>query len=442
MTLNDRLKDVVGAKALVPEAQLSQYTVGGVTPKAVVIPSNVDALRQVVSFAAREGFSITPWGGGTQMSLGNLPSKVDIVLKTTAINRVAEHSESDFTMAVGAGASLSWVQNYLASKGQHVPLDAPLPGQATVGGVLAAATTTPRRLLYNLPRDWVLGMKVVQPDGSLTSFGGRVVKNVSGYDVGKLYIGSFGTLGVIVEATLRLVPATRSEVSFIATYPSIQDALKAARSVLGQRFIPQCTEVVSGAAMKVLPSDLGKNGGAALLVSAAGWPSATKRIAAEMGKLLGDAESLETLSAEAGARMWRSLTDLGWQKDGAPLASLRASVLPSRVESLLEALGALLVDGLETGTVIGPGYGGIRFLVWAGQSGTDDVDRVRGLVASLREQVARLEGRVIVESCSPKIKAGLDVWGKVPGGLEVMRRLKREIDPKGIFNPGRFVEGI
>jgi glycolate oxidase FAD binding subunit len=117
-------------------------------------------------------------------------------------------------------------------------------------------------------------------------------------------------------------------------------------------------------------------------------------------------------------------------------------VSPSKLDSALGAIDSLDVDGLETGTVIGPGYGGVRFLVWAGPSTADESDRARGLAVSFREQVARLEGRMIVESCSPKIKAGLDVWGKVPGGLEVMRRLKREIDPNGVFNPGRFVEGI
>ena len=443
MTLKEKFKEVVGAEALLPEEQLVQYAVDGHVPKAVVSPTTIDDLSKAIAFAAKEKLSVTPWGGGTRMSQGNSPTRVDIVVKTTGINQVTEHSEFDFTLGIGAGARLSSVRDYLSEKDQYLPLDAPLPDRATIGGVLATNTTTPRQLLYNLPRDFLLGLKVVQADGTVTGFGGRVMKNVSGYDVGKLYVGSWGTLGIIVEATLRLLPSPKAEETLIASYGSVGDALKAAKTAVGQSFTPESVEVVTGEALKVLPAGIAKDSvQAALLVSITGWPGAVKRMTDELTKLLSDARSLERVSVEDARALWRSVTDLGWVKNGGPYISLRASMLPSRLEDATDALATLPLHGFSSGMMIGPGYGGIRFLLWADADSSNKAEKARDCAMLTRREIGKLGGYVFVESCPLEAKEGLDAWGGVPGGLEVMRRVKTELDPNGIFNPGRFVEDI
>ena len=438
MTLNERLKEIVGAEALLPEEQMAQYAVDGYTPQAVVVPDDVEELSRVVAFAAQEKLSVTPWGGGTRMAQGNPPTRVDIIVKTTSINKVTEHSESDFTLGIGAGATLTSVRDYLAQKGQYLPLDAPLPDEATIGGILATNTTTPRQLLYNLPRDFVLGMKVVQPDGTVTAFGGRVMKNVSGYDIGKLYIGSWGTLGIIVEATLRLLPMPKAEETLVASYGTVGDALKAGQAAVTLNFTPQSVEVVTGEALNVLPAGIVKNDAqAALLVSVSGWPGAVARMTDEFSKLLSGAQGLERMTDDSA--LWRAVTDLGWVKEGGPYISLRASMLPSKLEEAIAALDALAVNGSRSGMVVGPGYGGLRSLVW---DGADSPDSAREYTVAVRSEIDKLGGDLFVESCPLEIKESIDAWGEVPGGLGVMKRVKAELDPDGICNPGRFVEDI
>jgi glycolate oxidase FAD binding subunit len=428
----------VGAGALLPEEQLGQYAVDGHTPKAVVMPDDVEGLSKVVAFAAQEKLSVTPWGGGTRMVQGNPPTRVDIIVKTTNINKVTEHYESDFTLGIGGGATLTSVRDYLAQKGQYLPLDAPLPDEATIGGILATNTTTPRQLMYNLPRDFVLGMKVVQSDGAITGFGGRVMKNVSGYDIGKLYIGSWGTLGIIVEATLRLLPMPKAGETLVASYGTVADALNAGKAVVSMNFTPQSVEVVTGEALNILPTGVVKNDAtAALLVSVSGWPSAVTRMTEECSKLLSGAQGLERITDDSA--LWQSVTDLGWMKDGGANVALRASVLPSKLEEAIAALDALAVNGSRSGMVVGPGYGGLRSLVWAG---ADSPDSVREYTATVRSEIEKLGGYMFMESCPLEAKEGIDAWGEVPGGLGVMKRVKAELDPDGIFNPGRFVEDI
>jgi len=443
MSLTEQLAEALGPDALVPQEQVDGYAVDGLVPEAVVSPGTVEELGCTIGLASREGLSVTPWGGGTQMALGNPPSRVDMVVRTAGLDRVVEHSVPDFTLSVGAGATLASVQDYLAKEGQQLFLDAPLPRKATLGGILAANTATPRRLLYRASRDWVLGLKVVQADGAITAFGGQTMKNVSGFDLTKLYIGSLGTLGIIVGATFRLLPVPRVEEMLVASYGSLQAAFKAARSVASQSFTPQCVEVLTGAALRAIPEDARRTGAqAALLVSLAGWPGAVTRMMDESARLLSDALIVERASGGESAALWRSVTDLGWGDGVAPYISMKASLPLSRLGETVVALESLPLDGLSRGMVIGAGYGGVRCLLWGEAEVPGRAEKARKYAASARGEVSRLGGYLVVERCSPEVKQGLDVWGGVPGGVEVMRRIKKELDPKGVFNPGRFVEGI
>ena len=443
MTLVDRLAEALGPAGLAPQEQLADYAVDGRVPEAVVFPSTVEDVSRIIELASEEDLAITPWGGGTQMGLGNPPRRLNIVLGMARVNQVVEYSAPDFTVAVGAGYTLASVQEYLAREGQQMPLDAPLPDRATIGGILAANTTGPRRFLYNLPRDWLLGIKVAQADGTVTRSGGRVMKNATGFDLNKLYIGSLGTLGVVVEATFRLLPLPRAEEALVATYDDAYAALGAAQRVASQNFTAQSVEVVSGEARRAMPSGLrGADAGAVLLVSLSGWPGAVARMVDESNKLLSEAKGVEGVSGRECAALCQAVTDLGWDSADKPYASLKVSLLPSRLSEALAALDSVPRQGFRLGMVVGPGYGGLRLLLWADGEPTHLAKEARSYIASAQREVGRLGGHLVVERCPAAVKEGLDVWGEVPGGADVMRRIKAELDPKGMFNPGRFVEGI
>jgi glycolate oxidase FAD binding subunit len=267
-----------------------------------------------------------------------------------------------------------------------------------------------------------------------------VVKNVSGYDISRLYVGSLGTLGVIVETTLRLMPAPKAQETLVATYDDVQAAMKAAKTATSQSFTPQSVEVVTGEAIKVLPAGMATNGTrAAVVVSIAGWPGAAKRMANEMSKLLSSARSVERLSGDNAEAVWRALTDLGWVRGDGTVLLLRASLQLSSLDEAVSNVAAQQTEGLRMGMVVGPGYGGFRVLLWGTPTSPD---RVRGFALAVRGAVSKLGGYAFVENCQVEVKNGLDVWGAVPGGLDVMKRVKKELDPNNILNPGRFVEGI
>ena len=182
------------------------YAVDGVLPNAVVLPSTVKELSEVVSLASDRGGAVTPYGGGTMMSLGNQPRGSGLVVVTTSLDGILQYEPSDLTITVQAGITLAKLAGVLAKEGQFLPLEVPFPGRATVGGLLAAAYSGPLSLFYGLPRDWLIGIRVVNANGTVTKAGGKVVKNVTGYDMNKLYTGSLGTLGIIAEATFKVAP--------------------------------------------------------------------------------------------------------------------------------------------------------------------------------------------------------------------------------------------
>ena len=246
----------LGRDGIVPEERLGDYSVDGVVPRLAVCPTQRHEIVEIVRWAAEEGLAIVPRGGGTQIELGNAPVRYDVALDLSRFNRVLDYQPADLTATVEAGITLADFQRHLASGGKTLPLEAPLSGSATIGGILATGASGPVRASCGLPRDWLIGISVVGGTGVETKSGGKVVKNVTGYDLGKLYTGSMGTLGVIVEATFKLDPLPQRLQALTAGFPSMASAIEAANGLSGQVYAPQGIQVVDGASWRRLPVDL------------------------------------------------------------------------------------------------------------------------------------------------------------------------------------------
>ena len=457
-SLLETLSGSLGNDAVVPPDRVGEYTVDGVTPEAAVFPETVEKISEVMSHAAREGKMVVPWGGGTQMALGNRPRGVDLVLGLGRLNRILFHEPGDLVAGVQAGMTLDALQEELAVKGQFLPLEAPLPSRATIGGILASNAGGSSRLAYGTARDWIIGIKVAGFDGTLTKAGGRVVKNVTGYDLNKLYIGSLGTLGVILEATFKLAPLPQDRATVVAPYRSLPAALSSARELLKRGFQPQALHVVNAEVMGRLQGPAMTDGaGAVLLALLAGRKVAVQGRADELaGDIAGGAVGpVERLSSEEGAGIWQALTDLGWGEvgpstegsKGSPLKSLpyltaRTSVLPSRVRDVLDLSDSLEPPALRQGVAADAGTGLVRLLWWPREGLPYSIEEAEGLIGGLRQGVSRLGGHLVVERCPLELKSKIDVWGDPPEGMVIMRRIKDELDPAGILSPGRFVGGI
>ncbi|MCE2500313.1 MAG: FAD-binding oxidoreductase [Dehalococcoidia bacterium] len=202
-----RLRDIVGREAAVDPAHLPSYAIDSYLPIAAVQPADADGVSEVLTWAHRFGVAVFPSGGRTFTQLGNPPTRPGIALDLTQLNRVVDFQPADLTVSVEAGVTIAQLDAALAQDGKHVPISAPQAGRATVGGTLATGVSGPLRAAYGLPRDWLIGINVVGADGTPTKAGGKVVKNVTGYDLNRLYTGSLGTLAVITEATFKLAPA-------------------------------------------------------------------------------------------------------------------------------------------------------------------------------------------------------------------------------------------
>ena len=450
-SLSDTLAGSLGVEALAPPERLAGYSIDGTPPEVAVFPADVGAVSEVLSLAAREGKRVTPWGGGTQVALGNTPTGVDLVLGTGRLNRVLFHEPADMVAGVEAGITLEELQEELARNGQFLPLEAPLPSRATIGGILAANASGPSRLAYGTARDWLIGIKVVQSDGTVTKSGGRVVKNVTGYDLNKLYTGSLGTLGVLVEATFKVAPLPPDRRTLVSTYPSISAAMDSAYELLRQSFAPHALQVINRAVMARLPvsdmfgpvSDAFDNEEAAVLALFSGRRAAVERKIGDSARVIGngDARTVESLSHAEAHSVWQAITDMGWAEECPPRVSTKVSVLPSQVGDFVA--GAGLLDGLPSGWGLAAdvGSGLARLLWWAGEGSSGDGE-TEGIIRRLREEARRYDGHVVVERCPPDAKKDLDVWGDSLEGMAIMRRIKRELDPAGILNPGRFAGRI
>ncbi|MQY02765.1 FAD-binding oxidoreductase [Actinomadura macrotermitis] len=359
----------------------------------VAAPASVEEAAAVLRVAAEHGLAVIARGGGGRLGWGPPPSRRDLFVDTRNLDRVVEHAAGDLVVKVQAGLRMDRLAAVLAESGQRLALDAPLPA-ATVGGTIATGAAGPLRHLYGTPRDLVIGLTIVRADGEIARSGGKVVKNVAGYDLGRLFSGSFGTLGLIVEAAFRLHPVPAVREYLTAVYADADAAHEAVQAVLHSPAAPsavECATIPDGIAVGVL------------------LEGATGR-AAQVLPLLGQGARV----GDAAPEWW------GRYPEGAVLIEVTGK--PTALPDFLRAAPNL------TWSACGHGYVGL--------AGETTPAQVADLLVALRRI-----GGAVVRSAPAQIRDAVDVWGPIPA-LSLMRRVKDQFDPEHRLSPGRFVGGI
>ena len=441
-SLTYQLSELLGPEVVLPT---EGYLVDGVVPQAVVRPPDRGGVSQVLRWAAKDGVSLFLRGGGVLAGLGNVPASVDVVLDLTCLNRVVDYQPADLTVTAEAGITLDNLRRELAQGEKFVPLEAPFPHRASVGGILATGFSGPMRHSYGLPRDWLIGISVIGGDGVETKAGGRVVKNVTGYDLNKLYSGSLGTLGVIVEASFKIAPLPDTLAGVIAFFASMEVAVAAARSLVSQVYAPQGIQVANREVADRLGLDVPTGSEAMVVAFLSGRPRAVARRVEDSTLLLAESgtTAVENMDETASAGLLGGLTDLAWKDTDSPMLAIRVSLPPSNVGRLLESIKEREGGGLAgLGIVADPGFGMVQLLQWPeNPAGTPEPEAITALIDRVRRTAQELEGAVVVEICQQDVKSGIDVWAGNVGAneLEIMRRIKRNLDPAGILNPSRFI---
>jgi len=436
--LHNLLESALDSQRVFPREEAASYAVDGVIPQVVALPATVEEVAEVMRLASREDAAVIPWGGGTAMSLGNVPRRYDIALCLSHLNQVVEYEPADLTATVQAGKTLADFQRHLAESGQFLALDPPSGQEATIGGMLAVNASGPSRHAHGTARDLILGMRAVQADGRIIKAGGRVVKNVAGYDLSRLFIGSLGSLGIIVEACFRLAPLPRAERTAVVFLPSAQEAWRfvAQTANIGLRAV----ELLNAAAVRQAAA-LGEaaKDGYALVLAAVGEPAAVERSLKEIGELSRRAAaSLTEVDESAQDQLWQAIAALARPSPSHASLLCKAAVLPSQVPTLSEQIETTGQElGLEP-LVVSHLTAGIVYSAWSLPQ-DERAQRALDLATTLRRAVAGLRGSLVVEACPLPLKEKSDVWGEPAADFPLMRRIKEQFDPQGILSPGRFL---
>ena len=434
------LVDLLGPNAVANPSDLRRYTIGRWTPVAAAKPADADGVAGLMSWAYRAGVAVYPFGGRTLSEMGNPPARPGIALDLTGLNRVVDFQPADLTVSVQAGVTLDQLNEVLAQDGKFVPISAPLSDRATVGGTLATGTSGPLRSAYGLPRDWLIGINVVSADGTSTKAGGKVVKNVTGYDLNRLYTGSLGTLAVITEATFKLAPAPTDWAVIVAAFDVIDTAADAAQNLQAQYYAPLGLHVLTGgAAQRVAPSV----GGRVFTVAIQGGRPASmkRRVDDTVGLWSPVAATTNVTTGHEAESLIRAITDLPAEPASPPAICVRINARPSALRELLAFADAPLGHGPPPSVIADVGFGGGRLLWWDDAASADPEELAAGL-RRIQSAAVDLGGGAIVERCPDDVKAHIDVWGAEPSGMQIMRRIKGQFDPQNVLNPGRFVGGL
>ncbi|MBA2676794.1 MAG: FAD-binding oxidoreductase [Ktedonobacteraceae bacterium] len=429
-SLQTVLESLVGARVRLAK---DEDVVAGVRPQLIVEPGSEEEVASVLALADKEGLRVVIRGGGTQLSLGAPPAGADILLSTARLNQIIEHVPHDLTVTVEAGLPLVTLQETLGQANQWLALDPDLSPAATIGGIVATNATGPRRLRYGGVRDQIIGVRVVLADGTIAKGGGKVVKNVAGYDLPKLFTGSLGTLGVIVSATFRLYPLPPTSRTVYLTSSILAPLCDLSLQVTASTLVATSINIVGATSQRdtyVMAVRFETSPEAAEDQSATFVEMATS-------KLDDTLQTPRILKDESEAQIWSQVLQ---HKDSPDSASqrigLKVSLLPTEVARWLTSLEQVCQRlSLEADWQAYAGHG----LVFVDLAGDETV--LQMAVPELRQLAMEHRGSVVVTEAPPHLAAQLDMWGDV-SGLEVMRNLKARFDPRRVLNPGRFVGGI
>jgi glycolate oxidase FAD binding subunit len=459
-TATARLAEIVGDSNFVADpVPRADYEVDAVRPSAAVRPGSSEEVADVVKFAAVEKLAVIPSGARTKLAIGLPPRSYDIALDLTRLDRVISYDPGDLTLSVEAGVSLRKLAGVLAERGQFLPLAVPFFGRATIGGAVASGVDSPLRQFYGTARDYILGMEFVTGEGTLAKSGGRVVKNVSGYDIHKLMIGALGTLGVITRVNFRTFPLPVGSRAFVANFETAERSLEMRARVAQSPLTPITLELLSpgvadlfygDAAAQIEPNPLTANiittKTWAFCAGFAGTEQVLDRCETELGAIArkcGATGMTALLAAQIPSAFGRKREFIPIALDSSHATTiLKISILPSRLKEVLAEIGAAADSDSLRWAAIARGVG-IIYVALLPESKTDSSrERVVRAADRIQASCARFEGHATIPWCPTEWKAHLQIWGAERSDLPQMRKLKTVFDPHGILSPGRFVGGL
>lgn len=398
-------------------AALGSYSIDGVTPVSAVTPGSVDEIAAILAYAGEHDLVVVPAGGFVHQEIGRTPEHIDILLRLERLNSVEHYDPGDLTIGVGAGATIGEIDSLLRDQRQLLPIDVAHADRVTIGGAMAVSAHGPLKHFYGGVREFCLGVRYVTADGKVAKAGARVVKNVAGFDVMKLLIGSYGSLAVITSASFKLFPAPPVTRTFVSQFGSLEEALALRDTVVNSPLSPMCLEIFS-------PRAYNKQSWA-VAVRAGGSDRVLARYAMELGS--GVTRAFEDSEEQ---KFWTDVQALGQES---PVV-LSVSVPPSVV-------GKTIADAQRLATehhlnITSWGRAAIGSLLFAIDGGM--AENYVNFVDLLRRTLPR-DASSVVTRCPAALKNTINVWGTSPTHIGSMVAAKRALNPKDTLNRGRFL---
>jgi glycolate oxidase FAD binding subunit len=441
--------------AIVGEAHITHelrgFDINGVAPSVVVFPGSAEEVAAVLHLANERDLVVAPAGGLTKQQIGGVPERVDILLSTTRMNKIEEYDPGDLTIAVGAGMPFAGMQRKLGEHHQWVPCDAASLDHATIGGLLATGAAGPLKSTFGHMRDFCIGIQFVTTDGKVVKGGGRVVKNVAGYDLMKLLTGSYGSLAVMTRANFKVFPRPRQTRTFVCSFHSLDEALQFRTHLFQSPLTPMCMEIISPRAGEYLrdagtvhdPDDYSPEQPLSLpavewqiVLRAVGSDNVLARYARELGGAV-----TRTLEGPAEDQFWSWISHF----EQSVLARHRNAMVMythlalQNVGPALQAFERAAPDYNLIPAAVGRAATGNLVLAFmplsvdppSAMQYANCVSAFRGLLPP--------GSSAEVAQCPKEAKNHFDVWGTTPTDVKMMRAVKKAIDPKNILNRGRFI---
>jgi glycolate oxidase FAD binding subunit len=426
-------------KAVLPKVKMATED-----NQLTLFPSTEEQIVEIVKYCQEHKKTISIIGGGTKSKQGTSTELVDIKLSLSEYSGIVEHTVGDMTVTVKAGTRFEELQKYLAQHKQKVALDPSWPGSATIGGVIAANDSGPKRLGYGTARDSVIGLRTVYPDGKVIRSGGRVVKNVAGYDMNKLFIGSMGTLGVISEITLKLRPLQKCEGLILLSFPNgnLDEVRGFAVDLLDSMMEPVALELLNPAMAEKL-ADINAY---TLAISLEDVETSVRYQEEFIRKLQPKNAQLSILDEEQCVSFWQRLytiapsgvdRDTSNENNSETVATMKIGVVNLSVLEVAREC-QLISDRYTVKAEAHGGLGtGICQVILRGAS-----EDVKQSIIHLREYVVQIGGYGVVQYLPNSLNGKVDVWGQKPSYFQLLEGIKAKMDPSRIMNPKRFIGGI
>jgi glycolate oxidase FAD binding subunit len=448
-SVRSELSALLGENQVCSDAAICKsMAVDEMVPQFAAFPKTAEGVASVLHYASEHRLALIPRGRGTKVAMGSPPRQYDIALLLQELRRVIHFEPADLTIGVEAGMTLREFQELVGKHNLWLPLDPRGGGESSIGGIIAANAAGPLRQGYGGPRDMVIGLKIATTDGKIAKTGGRVVKNVAGYDLGKLLTGSLGTLGVIVEANLKLFPRHSAHGTFALKAAQLDIATALRRAILRSPLDPMRMVLLDGPALNLLgdSSQHAEKTGFELWIELGGSHRVIERGLLE----------LRHLASSAGATLERrEEVEIDWQRisnlaqwlhaENMEVTVLKAALPLNATEEFVRrarhaatSQGPSAPPSISTATFAQPGVGIANVCVLQERA----PDQLADYVTYVRQSATELGGTLVIEHGGVDLKRKVDVWGSHSDDLGAMRKLKSVWDPNGVLSLGRFVDGI